>query len=486
MSCDVVHNILNATEWALEDMNKWKLYSFCIRLMGLDAGGSTFLQPRCPGGPNDKCQRPPVMSTKAESGMRVELVPEKAASDFTFHKSATGISVIYPESRSDPTSPDALAHYLATLLTSVFVEEEISIARKIANSGSTKTLDEAWLQSISPDLLSQVEQRETRSLGYASTYHLTFSLFTAGPSPSSWEVGTALQEHIRPWLSALSLVSHFDITTQVQLYSASSSSVQPFTKEHNNGSFLSRNDLTAFVNAAEWPLSPSIGPGPTINFVLYVPLPAQVPLKIDGDGGDSWLIPQWGGIKIVNPQLQSHPETGALSIPDHLSDASLAPAFETFTFQLSSLLGVPTLRHENKSLPLQARLQSHLRLSTLSTYLGASSTLASLARLSQSLSNIPIPREVAKLVHDTIAHLDTSCERVRQGNWADALVHAREAHEKSERAFFDKSMVGQVYFPDEHKIAVYLPLLGPIGVPLVVALVKEIRRSTLSFRSRKP
>ncbi len=34
----------------------------------------------------------------------------------------------------------------------------------------------------------------------------------------------------------------------------------------------------------------------------------------------------------------------------------------------------------------------------------------------------------------------------------------------------------RVYYPDEHKIAVYLPLLGPVGVPLVVALVKEVKR----------
>jgi len=35
-------------------------------------------------------------------------------------------------------------------------------------------------------------------------------------------------------------------------------------------------------------------------------------------------------------------------------------------------------------------------------------------------------------------------------------------------------MVGQVYFPDEHKVAVYVPLLGPMGVPLVLAGVKEL------------
>jgi phosphatidylinositol glycan class S len=36
-------------------------------------------------------------------------------------------------------------------------------------------------------------------------------------------------------------------------------------------------------------------------------------------------------------------------------------------------------------------------------------------------------------------------------------------------------MVGQVYFPDEHKLAVYMPLLGPVGVPLVMTVLKEAR-----------
>jgi phosphatidylinositol glycan class S len=35
-------------------------------------------------------------------------------------------------------------------------------------------------------------------------------------------------------------------------------------------------------------------------------------------------------------------------------------------------------------------------------------------------------------------------------------------------------MVGQVYFPEEHKVAVYLPLMGPVGVPLIMSAVKEL------------
>jgi phosphatidylinositol glycan class S len=67
----------------------------------------------------------------------------------------------------------------------------------------------------------------------------------------------------------------------------------------------------------------------------------------------------------------------------------------------------------------------------------------------------------------------------------EALASARVAENEAERSFFEKSMVGQVYFPDEHKVAVYLPLLGPIGVPLVVGLVKEVRRWMQQRRLRR-
>ena len=57
----------------------------------------------------------------------------------------------------------------------------------------------------------------------------------------------------------------------------------------------------------------------------------------------------------------------------------------------------------------------------------------------------------------------------------EGLENARIAEEAAEKAFFEKSMVGQVYFPDEHKIAVYIPLLGPVGVPLVMSAFKEVK-----------
>jgi phosphatidylinositol glycan class S len=272
----------------------------------------------------------------------------------------------------------------------------------------------------------------TRSLKYARTYHLTFSLFTASATPSSWAIEAALEEYMKPLLDSFSSISNFTIDTQVQLYAAPGV----------GGNVLKKEDLSGFINAAEWPLSPSIGGAPTINFILYAG-----DMEVEG-GAKSWLIPQWGGVVIQN------------DITD------LRPAMLTFSNQLIALLGAP----ETGSLPL--RLMTLVRVRSAGLLLKASGTMGSLARLTLELKSISIPRSVADGVDTTLAHLRKACDGL---GGKEGLENARIAEEAAEKAFFEKSMVGQVYFPDEHKVAVYLPLLGPIGVPLVMGVIKEVK-----------
>ena len=314
-------------------------------------------------------------------------------------------------------------------------------------------------------------------------YHLTFSLLTAGGSPSSWDVQSLLDKHIQPVVQALSSVADFDVTTQVQLYATLPPTVRPTSLEGQNGTLLQQNDLAAFVNAAEWPLAPSLGDGPTLNFILYVPAKAHIPLTIHGVNEQSWLIPQWGGIQILNPPLHQHPIHHTHTLSEHLDESFLQQPFETFASQLFSLLGRSSSDATTKPKPMRLRLAAHQRLSAITLYLKAASSLGSLARLAQRLSNIPIPRHVAQLVDDTILDISASRRAFLDSKWDEALSHAKVAFGNSEKAFFHKSMVGQVYFPDEHKFAVYLPLLGPVGVPLVMGLLKEAKRFLSSRRA---
>ncbi len=49
------------------------------------------------------------------------------------------------------------------------------------------------------------------------------------------------------------------------------------------------------------------------------------------------------------------------------------------------------------------------------------------------------------------------------------------ALEYAEKAFFDDKMVSMLYFPDEHKYAIYTPLFGPLALPLLMALLRELQ-----------
>lgn len=41
------------------------------------------------------------------------------------------------------------------------------------------------------------------------------------------------------------------------------------------------------------------------------------------------------------------------------------------------------------------------------------------------------------------------------------------------KAYFDPSMLALLYFPDEHKYAIYTPLFGPVMVPILMGLLRE-------------
>jgi phosphatidylinositol glycan class S len=461
MPCAEARKLVQNTQHTLDDMNEFPAVHPRLHLIAAQHPSDT----------KDECSVESAIAGGLRPALEVEVTASEGDTSFEMSRSTPRSRFLYA-----PAQRANLASMLAEWLRAVFSDEQHSVAHQIATLSTNNAQAHTFLKSASAHSMQEIVRRDTRAVKTSPTYHLTFSLFTAEGSPSSWTVEAALESHIQPLVAALSAISNFTVTTQIQMYSPFSSAIPLYKVENMEGVFLREDDLSAFVNAAEWPLSPSIGEGPTLHFILYVPKRDQLPLTILEDKGASWLVPQWGGITILNPTLVTHPETGLQTVINQLSEEELAPAFETFSKQLLSLLGVPASTCQGHSLPLSLRLQTKKRLSGLALYFRASSTLGSLARLAEHLSNIPIPKHVASLVDETIANLRESAQNFRDSDWDRALEHSTKAFEQSEKAFFDKAMVGQVYFPDEHKIAVYLPLLGPIGVPLVVGLVREIRR----------
>jgi GPI-anchor transamidase subunit S len=417
-------NLLRLTQHALDDLNEFAGHHLRLQLA-----------------PREE----QVTPTKEDSevALKLRLVPGEATTA-TLHPHAPILDITYPSTSvpSATSSSSTLATYVATQLRSTFAEEKAIISTFLS---SHTAQSEPRLNNLAPEVVDSLSKRTTRSVKYAPTYHLTFSLFTSSASPSTWEIETAIQEYMQPILEVLGPIHNFTIDTQVQLYATPGVQSQ----------VLSKDDLASFINAAEWPLSPSIGVAPTINFVIYVGN-QTIGLESGAETSQSWMIPQWGTVYLLPP-----PSTAS-----HVSSETLRQPMLIFVSHLLTFLGTPT----SGSLPLRLSTLSRVRSADL--LLRASSTLGSLARLSRALSSISVPSSVADGVAKSMHHLELACANL--GTPA-GLVHAQIAEEEAERAFFEKSMVGQLYFPDEHKIAVYLPLLGPVGVPLVMGLLNEAK-----------
>lgn len=417
---------MRLTQHALDDLNDFSAHHLRLQLASKEA------------------------QQDSDVALTIRLTPAESthAATSSLHPHYPILDVSYPPN-SIPTanSPSSgLATYLATQLRSTFSEEQNIISYLLETSSVHM---EQQPKAVSQEVADSLSKRMTRSMKYSRTYHLTFSLFTSGSAPSSWEIEAAIDEYMKPVLDMLAPIHNFTIDTQVQLYAAPGVQSQVLSKE----------DLSSFINAAEWPLSPSIGGAPTVNFVVYIG--NQTIGTEASETSQSWLIPQWGTVYLLSPPSTPHVSTETLKQP-----------ILTFTSHLLSLLGTP----QSGSLPL--RLSTLNRVRSADLLLRASSSLGSLARLSLALPSISIPSRVADGVAKSMHHLELACSSL--GN-PKGLEHARIAEAEAERAFFEKSMVGQLYFPDEHKVAVYLPLLGPVGVPLVMGLLNEFK----AWRNRR-
>jgi GPI-anchor transamidase subunit S len=414
----------------------------------------------------------------------VKVAGEGAQFTFEFDAGTSILSTPKAEVRSSPSQRSSLPKDIATFIQSVFANEQISHLLHINSLIRNNPYSDTFTQ-FSGDSVRDIERQLARAAKTATSYHLTFSLFSAGGAPSSWDVQQALNQHILPIVQAAKKTFNIQVGTQVQLFSPYSPSIQSYGLENTRGHFLKHDDLTSFVNTAEWPLSPSIGQGPTLNFIVYVPTKSDLPLGIDGKLGGAWIVPQWGGITIINPEMIEDPGTGSYILPSHLSTNDLNDAFRTFSAQLLALLGITSGSVNGQSFPLGFRIQSHRRVTAYELHLRASSNLGSLSSLAKHLNTIPIPRHVAQLVDNSMSNLTASSTALARGSWDDAICLASQAFEDSDKAFFDKSMVGQAYFPDEHRFAVYMPFLGPVAVPLLVSLLGELKRFRNVYRQKK-
>ncbi|EJD39576.1 hypothetical protein AURDEDRAFT_116108 [Auricularia subglabra TFB-10046 SS5] len=342
---------------------------------------------------------------------------------------------------------------------------------------------------LSPYASKKHEADNQRVAKYAPKYRLSFTLLNEDVSSigyHSWEIEQSIYQYLTPTLNQLRALHDFEIESQVQYYAPLAFQPEHVNPESADSHYtLNREDITIFVNSAEWTLSSSASNDPVLHFIVFIPSAAHRPLHVLTAQGsiahsNAFIIPQWGGIAVYNPSDASPQEM--------LDTRALLSVFRTFHTQLLLLLGVPPAPHGTYHVPASNaprtppltrwQLAALLRARTLENARSAAEALRSIVALVAQIGHLPVKEDVRALVRAALDDLDEVQKYTArpQADLQKAFDASRAAAGRASAAFFDPGMLAMLYFPAEHTYAVYTPLFAPVGVPLLVAVVREVRR----------
>ncbi|XP_047097355.1 GPI transamidase component PIG-S [Schistocerca piceifrons] len=351
-------------------------------------------------------------------------------------------------------------------------------------------LQEETLVQTMKSLSSQTGERDYTSryrLPPAEGYNLLVTAVNPDPeslNTSHWDLPQAVSDYITPFLDKLSTVANFSLRSQ-WIY-LTPLEIRP-RRAPEGGFVLDAESLPQLITPLEKKLASHVSNNPCIQLLVYVPLCSESPLRLlasdqsvskySGLPGYTmgFHSPRWGGLVLQNPTADAC--TGPQPVlvnPDWPSLAAI------WLQQLRSLIGIPehapiaraSIMPEPQSAVRLWEVDALMRIRALEQLLSARLTLQSLSALLEEISNIVIGKDVAEAVEAAVEGLHTSVEHLARGNLARGLSSARNAFLQAEAAFTDPSLLSLLYFPDDQKYAVYIPLFLPVMIPVVMSLRK--------------
>uniref|UniRef100_A0A7N9ATW0 Phosphatidylinositol glycan anchor biosynthesis, class S n=1 Tax=Mastacembelus armatus TaxID=205130 RepID=A0A7N9ATW0_9TELE len=326
-------------------------------------------------------------------------------------------------------------------------------------------------------------------------YEITFSLLN--PDPKShrlhWDIEGAVQTYIQPLLTKLAPVANFSIDSQTLYYAMLG--VNPRFDSSRGAYTLNSDSLAHVINPVEARLgSNAASSNPVLNFLLYVPDAHHSPLYIHDHkkqevASNAFHSPRWGGIMVYNVNSFYGAEA---ELPVDVN-INMAKVMGVFLAQLRLLLGVQSSSPPPGFLVAPCgtagladweldRLMWSRSVENVAT---ATTTITSLAQLLDQIGNIVINDNIAVQVSNAVTSLQLAVAELEAGNLGFALQYSKEAILASERAFFDPSLLHLLYFPDDQKFAIYIPLFLPMCVPILLSLLKILSETRQKRREKQ-
>ncbi|CCE65178.1 hypothetical protein TPHA_0K00440 [Tetrapisispora phaffii CBS 4417] len=379
--------------------------------------------------------------------------------------------------------------------TIIFFDDESVITNDLPYFIAQTVVEHAFkLENESLDKLV-LFSRAIYSIPYSPKVHLNMFLLNGDGDPISWEIDSVLKTHFTPMRDFVSPIVNFTVDTSILYYNDLGLSSLANTSNSTSENIISKLDSLSITKLND------VRDYPTLNFAIVFPSKESFPggvsfintqtldtsekvsdvKKLHSHNRTSWesfLIPKWGSVIVNKYPIEKN---------GVLNEEFMVSVINAFSNNLLKLLGFPTALKATDNATISTfynSLNSYKRIVTLSNMDKAVTTLHTLSTMLERFQNMPVPQEVQD---DVIRSLELRLEIVDILNnpeigdsltWNKVLVMSNELVDLTEKAFFNQEMIQQNHVPREHKLAVYLPLLGPLTVMIIFSLMNNINEET--------
>lgn len=318
-------------------------------------------------------------------------------------------------------------------------------------------------------------------------YEVLISILNPRPDLQTlhWNVQQASERYLRPFFNEFSELSKFTLKSQWKYQMElkyGSQQVKDDTKMGRHFS-MEHDSLPHIITSIERKLGTDVANKPCIHLVVYAPPCKVAPVYIYKDGQrvsnhsfDSFISAKWGGIVIANPSdavcsSAKEDEVQQIHIHSHeVMDFVLYELRKIFELEVEVPLTAAAMENLAQIAPRLWEKDMHLRNGAIHLITSASSTLQSLIKLLDDIKNIVIGDHVAAEIHRAYENVVKAKQNLLVNDIHEAVKYAREAFIAAEKAFNDPSLLELLYFPEEQKYAIYIPLYLPIMIPVIFSL----------------
>ncbi|KAG9412030.1 hypothetical protein AC1031_017664 [Aphanomyces cochlioides] len=305
----------------------------------------------------------------------------------------------------------------------------------------------------------------------ALKYRWSFSILNEVPHNASlaeaWSnVLDSAMSWIEPFAHTLS-TTLADVTLESQLVHYAKLA-KTYRQDAQGNQYVTPDDLQQFKSANDFSTSSVLEDREQIfHFMGAIPRSPSLHIRYKGAAAYSFLIPSYGGVTIV-PTPQDVPRMMQVFV--HHCRLLLGLSLPSS----NSVAIIPSKKNGLASWEVDILMRRWL----VRHWHATLQTLQSIATLVENMPQMIVLERIQSQVTKAlklVQSVDLN-EMESPTSRQTHLATLRQARLAVEDAYYDPTMVSQLYFPEEQIYAVYLPLLLPLLLPLGGGLVREIKR----------